>query len=817
MSARLRFLVPEATINYVTNPSLRFDTTGWTGVGVTETRTLDEARFGVASLKVVTDGLANREGVYFRVSELDGVNDFVSESVYVRGTGTVRLRAIDNPSGKEWTSESVYLLEDRWQRMEVLGRATGSNDFRLYVELDEDTPQARTFYVDGAVAERQEEATTYCDGDQPGCRWDLYAHGSKSVREATTREGGRWVEVGGPKCEAQNLYMTVAGGLGSAPLVNQTQPFADDPGAYFQNAKVISRLITFSFHTKIEKRTRTNELPSLRKLHQLRQQLLDVVKSDRTAGGQAFLMEYQDGDIPLYLWVRYDGGMDGEWDVRNKFTNSFPLRLLAVSPFFFEDDQEVDTLSFRSTQDMNYILERVNGEWAEMNGGFDDQVRALEVGTRGEIIAVGDFISANNNAGAIDPMIFANRIAYWDGTQWRGYGSGANNIIRAVAIGPNGYIYVTGDFTSIGGVACNRVAYWDGTSWNAMGTGIADVGRAIKVAPNGRVYVGGDFVTAGGNAAYYVASWDGSWSTLGANGGMNGAVYTIDITDDGDIIYLGGAFTDEQTTPGILDLNYVALYEPAFLTFDEMGSGFDAAVRVLKVLPSGRLYAGGDFTEDGDAGLTLLYLAYWNGAAWFAVGVGGNGTVRDLDVSDFGSILLGGDFSRIGSADAIYVGWWNGSAFVNLDVEVDQPVYAVTLDKKDNIFVAPNGTSAEFGAITTVENIGSAEVNPKVYIVGPCTLLWIENQTTKKRVYTDIDVAENEEVLIDFPKGTVESNVRGNLAYSINPGSDLRAWTLIPGNNKIAAFMTDDVGAKMRISYVPRHWSADATARNESL
>ena len=816
MSAKLRFLVPEATTNYVTNPSARFDTTGWSAFGSTITRTLDEARFGVASIKVVTDGAANGEGSYFRLSELDGVNDFVSGSVYVRGTGEVRLRLIDNPSGDEWVSEDVFLSEEQWERVEVLGRATGSDDFRLYVELSEDVAKVRTFYVDGAQVERQDAATTYCDGDQPGCRWDLYAHGSLSKRDAYTREGGRWVDVAGPSCEAQNLYMTVAGGLGSAPILNHVQSYADAPGGFYQSTKVQSRIITLSFHTKIKKRLRRGKLPTLEPLHKLRQELLDVVKSDKTGGGQAFLMEYQDGERALYLWVHYEGGLEGDWDVRNGFKNSFPLRLLAVSPFFFEDDQEVDALSFRSTQDINYILQRVNGEWSEMNGGFDDQVRAIEIGTRGEVIAVGDFIAANNNAGAVDPMIFANRIAYWDGKQWRGYGSGANNIIRAVAVAPNGYIYVTGDFTSIGGVAANRVAFWDGT-WNAMGTGIGDVGRAIRVSSNGDVFVGGDFVTAGGNAAYYVARWNGSWLSIGANGGMNGAVYAISITDDGGIIYLGGAFTDEYGAPGILDLNYVASYEPAFLLFDKLGSGFDAAVRVLKVLPSGRLYAGGDFTEDGDAELTLLYVGSWNGAVWSEVGVGADNAVRDLAVSNFGSILLGGDFHRIGSTDALYVGWWNSTAYVSLDVEITQPVYAVALDKKENTFVAPNGTSAEFGTITTVENIGSAAVNPKIYILGPCTLRWIENQTIKKRVYTDIDVAENEEITIDFSKGRVESNVRGDLAYSIEPGSDLQAWTLMPGDNKIAVFMTDDVDAKMRISYVPRHWSADATVRVEGL
>lgn len=813
MAAKIRLLVPDGTTNYVKNPALRYDTDGWNVFGSSISRTLEEARFGVAALEVDTDGVANREGVYYRVEALDGIEDYISGSAYVRGAGVVRVRLIDNPDGSEWLSDAVTLLEDRWQRVEVLGRATGSDDVRLYVETGGVGAQDVVFFVDGAQVERTEEATTYCDGDQEGCRWSLLEHGSLSIRNPTTRAGGRWIDIAGPKCEAQNLYATVVGGMGVAPIVNQIQSYAVAPGAYYQNTKVVSRVITLSFYAKRVYRPRTNALPSLRALHQLRQELIDVVKPDRTAGGEAFTLEYSDGEIPLYLQVRYDGGLDGEWDVRNEFVNSFPLRLLAVSPFFGEDDQEVDALNFRNTQTINYALQRVNGEWGGMNGGFNAQVRAFEVGTRGEIIAVGDFVFANNDAGAVDPMIFANRIAYWDGTQWAGYGSGADDIIRAVAIAPNGYIYVCGDFTSIGGVAANRVAFWDGAAWNAMAGGINASGYAIKVSSNGDVYVGGEFT----NPTNYVARWNGAWQVLGANDGLNAAVYSIAITEDGSIIYLGGAFTDENTDPGILELNYVASYEPAFVSFFELGVGFDAAVRKLLVLPSGRLYAGGDFTESNDTELILLYLAYWNGASWFEIGVGAGNTVRDMDVSGFGNIVIGGDFLRIGSADAPYAAWWNNSAYVNLDVEAGAPVFATKLDKKENVFLGPNGTSAEFAAITTIENIGTAETNPSIYIVGPCTILWIENQTTQKRVYTDIDLAENEELLIDFSQGTVKSNVRGNLAYAINPGSDLRAWTLIPGDNKISVLMVADIDAAMQISYVPRHWSADATARVEGL
>lgn len=816
MAAKLRLLVPDGTTNYIVNPSVRFDTTGVTAVGSTVTRTLNQARFGVASFQVVTSGLAIREGFYYRVNSLAGVQDILSASVYVRGTGYVRIRLIDNPIGPEWASLPVWLESDRWQRIEVTGRCSGSNDVRLYVETA-DHAQAVTFYADGLQLERQEEATTYCDGDQPGCRWTLLAHGSQSIRSPYTRAGGRWVTIAGPSCEKQNLYMTVIGGMGVAPIQNQVQSYADAPGDYFQNTKVQSRPITLSFHARRDYHPRTGKLPSLRALHQLRQQLLDLVKPDRTAGSEAFTLEYQDGDLPLYLRVRYDGGMEGEWDVRNQYSQSFPLRLLAVSPYLAEDDQEAANLNFRSRETVNYALQRVNGAWSEMNGGFNAAVLAFTVGTRGEIIAVGEFILANNKATAVNPTIFANRIAYWDGTSWNQYGIGANNTIRAVSIAPNGYIYVTGDFTSIGGVAANYVAYWDGSAWNAIGAGLNGPGYAIKVASDGDVYIGGNFTTAGGITAYNAVRYDGAYHALGSNLGLNSVVYSIDITRDGTQVYLGGAFSDEQSNPGLLALNGIALYEPLFNAFADLGTGFNAAVRKVLVTDSGRVYAGGDFTESFDGALVMLYIAYWNGASWFEVAEGTDNSVLDLAVSTMGNILLGGNFTRAGGVDAVYAALWNNSAYVNLDVDVGNAVQAVALDEDENMFLAPNGTMADFAAITNVTNIGSAETNPILYIVGPCTLVWIENQTSQKRVYTDLVIAVNEEVTIDFSQGTVMSNVRGNLAWAINPGSDLRAWTLVPGENRISMLMTDDVAASAHLYYTPRHWSADSSPRVESL
>lgn len=818
MTARLRLLVPEGTTNYIENPSARYDTSGVNAVGSTVTRSLEKARFGVACFKVVTDGLALNEGFYYRVSALQNVQKVVTVSAYVRGTGYVRIRVIDNPFGKQWSSKEIELLSDRWQRIEVTGRTSGSNDVRLYLETNGNAAQGVTFYADGLQLELQEAATTYCDGDQEGCRWNLLAHGSQSIRSPYTRAGGRWLDIAGPSCEAQNLYMTVVGGLGMASIKNQTQPYADAPGDYFQSTKILSRPITLSFFTKRPYRPRTNRLPTLYPLHQLRQQLLDVVKPDRTAGQEAFTLEYTDGEISLYLKARYDSGMEGEWDVRNEFINAFPLRLLSVSPFFLEDDQEVSALNFRTTHTINYIIQRINGEWSEMNGGFDGQVLDIVIGPRGQPVAVGSFILANNDVNAIDPMIFANRIAWWDGEKWNQYGVGANNTIRAVAFGPDGKMYVVGDFTFIGGVAANYIAYLetDGT-WHAMGLGLGGPGYAVAVASNNDVYVGFNGTTAGTAIAYYVARYDGSYHPLGSNGGLNATVASIAISKDGTKVYLGGYFTDEHSNPGILELNYVALYEPFFNSFDEMGTGFSDEVLRVRITDTGRVYTVGNYIESFDTALVLLYIAYWNGASWFGIGEGTDNTTRALAVSERGNLLLGGDFQLAGGVYAAYAALYNNSTYVNMDISLSDAVYAAAIDKMENLFLAPNGTTAEFAAITTVENIGSAEANPTLYITGPATLIWVENQTTQKRVYINLDISDNEEIFIDFGQGTVESNIRGNLAYAVNPGSDFRAWTLAPGENKISLLMTADVAATAHLSYTPQHWSADATARNEAL
>ena len=104
----LKILVPDATTNYVTNPNFRNNTTGWNVVGATITRTLEKARFGIASGKVVTNGSVMNEGTYFRLNSLTGISQPCTGSIYVLGAGKVRARLRDG-GGTSWSSEVVNL------------------------------------------------------------------------------------------------------------------------------------------------------------------------------------------------------------------------------------------------------------------------------------------------------------------------------------------------------------------------------------------------------------------------------------------------------------------------------------------------------------------------------------------------------------------------------------------------------------------------------------------------------------------------------------------------------------------------------------
>jgi phage-related protein len=125
-------------------------------------------------------------------------------------------------------------------------------------------------------------------------------------------------------------------------------------------------------------------------------------------------------------------------------------------------------------------------------------------------------------------------------------------------------------------------------------------------------------------------------------------------------------------------------------------------------------------------------------------------------------------------------------------------------------------TASDYSGITRVTNTGSAETKPQIYIKGSGKLRYIENETSKVKVYLDLVILTDEEIFIDFEKATIQSTVRGDLSYALLPGSDYDKFTLLPGENKIAIFISDGVGSVAHIYFIPKHWSVDSTKVGEA-
>ena len=135
MAAKYQIILPTPTTNLIRNPSVENDLDDWLAQGSAIVRTNDEARFGFSSVQVTTNGAAALEGVQVRSFPNTSDTPYVG-SVYVKGSGQVRLRLRDGFNGDEAISDDITLHDDRWIRvLDVAGR-TGdlvSDDLEIHV------------------------------------------------------------------------------------------------------------------------------------------------------------------------------------------------------------------------------------------------------------------------------------------------------------------------------------------------------------------------------------------------------------------------------------------------------------------------------------------------------------------------------------------------------------------------------------------------------------------------------------------------------------------------------------------------------------
>ena len=333
-----------------------------------------------------------------------------------------------------------------------------------------------------------------------------------------------------------------------------------------------------------------------------------------------------------------------------------------------------------------------NGNFAP---GFDAHVWDLEVVPQGS--PLGPAVYACGNFTHVNLLQIVNHVAKWNGHTWVALSgpsaNGLNGDCHSLAMGPDGFLYAGGVFTTAGGVTVSGIARWDGSAWSALGDGATrgflnaagnDVGTVFDLlfydGGWGPGVTGNQWLVAGGSFAsahppvpglspqvHGIARWNGTaWHRFGPypDDGVDGSHYfgSPQLNDilgydlgSGPSLYLGGGYSEA----GGASADSIARWDGGFSPLGNgiglvSGAGFVQALAGFQ----DQLYVAGQFDHAGPN--PANHLARWNGLTWSGAGgpVGIEGFVEGLYTANLGNgvnLYMAGFFLEV----------WSPSGFPN--------------------------------------------------------------------------------------------------------------------------------------------------------
>ncbi|MBE7502007.1 MAG: immunoglobulin domain-containing protein [Verrucomicrobiales bacterium] len=291
-------------------------------------------------------------------------------------------------------------------------------------------------------------------------------------------------------------------------------------------------------------------------------------------------------------------------------------------------------------------------------------------------------------------------------------GTGPNALVNVIAVQPDGRILLGGSFGSVDGVSLGRIARLNPEGAVDVsfqpGAGANNDVRAIAVQPDGRIVVGGDFTVVDGASRRRVARLlpDGRVDhSFQVPGGADNVVHDLALQPDGRVVVVG-----EFTTFRGVPLNRIARLnaDGSLNTSFDPGTGANGVIRAVALQADGKLVIGGDFTAY--QGLARNRIARLNADGsldgGFLPGTGMNNSVRDLVVDDSGRILAGGQFTQVAGTAQRYLARLTATGavdpFFNMAVGFNNTVNALAIQ--------PDGRILAAGTFTTVNQIGRVRV-----------------------------------------------------------------------------------------------------------
>lgn len=825
-----KLVVPLGTTNMVLNPSAE-TTLNWgsnCGTGVTVTRSTTYSFRGLYSYKVVQVGANANTGMYVTASRLSNADHYLN--FRVRGTFATLAALFYSAAPANLGSVTPALLytDGDWKQYGVAVPAATANT-AVTVYIIQTTAAAAEFYVDCVQVEALSGWTTYCDGDQPGCKWNGTRHGSTSYR-LDSREGGAVRDLQ----SYYGIHIKSVSGYGGPTKESMLEPLAFVDGSVYQGTRASGRILQL---------TLDYEGTSLTNAFSRRKAFMRDINRNKVWPQQPCLWWYTGAGKTVQLSAFVESGDEGAG--MDGFHEVLPLNLMAVEDPYWEELAEetgviaasaslssfgAASLQTQVTSDDQW--DATTGAWGALGItalGGNNSIYAFAKDSAGNLYVGGDFLNLN---GIAEADYIAKRDV--DGT-WSALSTGTGGIVQALACDAADNLYVGGSFTNLTDGSGDGISMWNGAAFVSLGSGATGGDQTIGticIARDGTVYVGGGGQNIGGEAtADYIAKWSGgAWSALHATA-PNGVVLAITESSDGTI-YVGGAFT----SVGGVSASHIAAYNPESEVWSAVGAGCDNLVYSLAVGPDGRIYASGTFTTAG--AVAAFRIAVWNGAGWNALGAGCNNLVYRIAITSDGTVYACGVFTTAGGITVPGFAAWNGTSWSAPSIVLPTGAIVFALyadgdtlylghDKEatgDGVSTVAGTASLSVGADVTstgwVTNSGTAISYPVIAITSDvaATVKSIRNETTKQVLqFNDEPLAANGWITIDCRKGkeAVYAGYTGGPSriIALKQPSDLGSFCLLPGGNKLSVLCYGD-GATVTCSlrWRVRHEGMDGGA-----
>lgn len=803
MSDTWSIIVPEAGTNYVLDPSAESGLTDVNYIGyssATVTQDTTYARSGYRAYKIVPGG-TNR-GVSLTLSTLS--NAIHNVTFYARGNAAATIQ-ITLDAASNWNACPVIGgSTGAWVRYGVqvpAAQANGSTSCIVRNTANE------TWYLDDIQVEATTGYyTTFIWGDGEGLyKWTGMRNASTSTRDSQERSGGRER----PLLADYSITVRDMPGFGVAPVQNNSQDLALQPGQLFQSYKFLPRTLSLVIDPM---------QTTMAGLHTRRKNFIDVVKPNAVRGPQPFTLGYSGADSTTKVYGRfiYQSGLEGlsieGGGYKTEGGLQVPLNVTAYDPFWWEDSTDTTAIDYQdSLSNVQGGARRYGGQWKAQGTGFNSSVtQVLTDNAHGRIYYIGTFTSAD---GATQ-----NRICYWNGANFVAMGSGLGATPLCMALAPNGDLWVGGSFTTVdGGASRNNIARWNysTSTWTNFGTTGTGTVYSICIDLSGNVYAFGAFTNWGGDADQdYVTKYNGSaWVDVGTSpfsGTTYPQWYQASAVDASGNVWVG----EYTSTTSCAIRKWDGSTWTSVLTATHASA---TRIFCLAFRKDGNLLVGGQYTALG--GTTVTNIALYNLSSVVALSTwSGNPIPLGIKQLSDNTFIMASDNN--GAADALIL--YNGITFVRTDTVIATvTAYSVDEYQKDWYigYTAPTSTATAAG-ITTVTNSGTTDAFPVFTLAnkntsGSCTLYWLENQTTDERMFFTMVVRAGETITIDLRKNRkrVVSDWIGEIFSQPLQASDDATFHLQAGNNTIAAFITGTVtSVSLLCNSTPLHLSVDGAA-----